>query len=277
MSLQQAVNSENRLLARFLYDQLIFNFTPYWTTAVLAAGLVCLFFLLVGYLGLVYGALYWSLAYVLVSWVLLQWQVVDHRGRIDLGCLVGVFVCLAGSHYVFVWDFMSLFTQLLSLAAATALVYFAAAFHSKKPLYSKVAGRHAVSEQIILSSPSEGPDAEADLRALDNPDSASAKPANPQSPKRSVFVKDQFTGVLKRVAVEDLAETTSPGKKAVRKRTLGPRLCGTCLTDKRGVGPATSSASGGASSAGTVISMATHCSCCGVCVVDQDHHSNFMG
>ena len=110
---------------------------------------------------------------------------------------------------------------------------------------------------------------------------------------------------------------TGIGKEKMlrRRRGLGPRLCGTCLCDRRSIsisavyipknitthtqrqsGQAGSLSSGNISNKtnsknnnsdknkgdnglgqNTVISISSHCNFCGVCVIDVDHHCVFLG
>jgi hypothetical protein len=273
-------------MARFLFDSLIYNFAPYWTSTAASAAVTGLFFLFIGQLGVFYGLFYWGLMYVAASWALLQWQIVDHRGRIDTGSFLGVGASLVVSFYIFVLDFASIYWKVLSLGALTSLLYVTYAFHVKKPQCAKTEERRAMANLIVQSAPSEAPDEEADLLAL-GADSSKHNHSGSRSPKR-VFVKDAFTGALNRVTAEEF-DQLSNGRigTAYRKRSLGPRLCGSCLTDKRSVAsvPAgsssvasnTASKKGGMITPDSVISIATHCNCCGVCVVDQDQHCLFLG
>lgn len=275
----------------------MFNFFPYWTPALVTAAVTGLFFVFVGYLGLLYGALYWSLLYVMSSWSLAQWQVADHRGRVDVGRFAGIAASLAVSFYVFVLDFASLFTKVLALACATGFLYVAFAVHAKKPQAARTEVRSALASQVILSAPSEATDEEADLLAAT---SSAASGGSSKGKGKSVFVKDPATGQLRRVSADEYSQMMQrmelPGganRGPVRKRTLGPRLCGTCLTDRRAIvsvpaatsgGGSTRSSNGGSKKGGpsapiesTAISIATHCNCCGMCVVDQDHHCMYLG
>ena len=266
---------DNRRMARFLFDELIYNFCPFWTPTIIMALLCFLLFLFIGYHGLIYGLLYWAILYTATSWSLLQWQIVDLRGRIDVGTYAGMFLSLVLTFQMFVFDFMSIVMKFLMLAAVTGFVYTVYTFHTKKPQVSKAENRTKLASLIIESSPSEGPDEEAALST-----------ALASSPKKT-FVKDAFTGQLQRVSLQELEQ--QEGKKPTKGRTLSPRICGCCLADKRSFSAlettgkkaaAAAAANAGTSSATagveTTISLASHCNWCNCCVIDQDHHCQFL-
>ena len=106
--------------------------------------------------------------------------------------------------------------------------------------------------------------------------------------KRVKILKDSFTG---RVQVVHLNESQSECRE-IRVRSLGPRICGFCLCDRRLLKlRETKTRKEGdhndrlvvlesglkTENSESYISIATHCNFCGSCYVDVDHHCNFLG
>jgi hypothetical protein len=51
------VVNDNRVVARFLFDAMLFNFFPYWTPGAVSAFSVFTFFFFVEFYGIIYGGM----------------------------------------------------------------------------------------------------------------------------------------------------------------------------------------------------------------------------
>jgi hypothetical protein len=174
----------------------------------------------------------------------------------------------------------------------------------------------SLAAKIIFSSPQEGTDEENECYDESSKFVSTKK-------YHTKFVKDRNTGIFEKIQVAEETETkkviydlmecngtsnyymadddTAPNSHPIikRKRGLGPRLCGTCLCDKRSISISAVYVSKKISSSkrtkfqsrsvidvlgntkfsnqNTVISIATHCPFCNCCVVDVDHHCSYLG
>jgi len=164
--------------------------------------------------------------------------------------------------------------------------YLLVSFSRSRPAVAKAESLSSLAAKIVQASPQEGTDEEA---------AACGEPSVPGSR----LVRDGNTGLFERAllpqapsAGPDLGGAAlsnwvvTPSGRAVRRRGLGPRLCGSCLCDRRAVSISAvcvprrigrASRGGGASGGATVISMASHCEVCRACVLDADHHCRFLG
>ena len=290
--------------------------------------------------GVVYGLVYWVLTYTALSWTLLQWQVVEHRDRSTMGAFLGLICCQLLTYPVYIAHHVSVLLNLATLVVTAALALSAYRFIRRKAAsLPKSENRAQLAERIIRSAPSEGTDEECvqqEAEAAEQTAAEAQQERESQYGSRPAatgpgarFVKDSFTGKLRRVESHDhsltsTATTTAKGKASgsdvspgafTRGRTLGPKLCGCCLADRRlyvkphtaevtlpssglvtyflpPVPNTTGSSSGGEArrrrsgssmdiaggiGQGEVIAIATHCDVCNACVIDQDHHSILLG
>eukprot|EP01039_Chlorochromonas_danica_P004687 gene4687-5134_t len=243
-----AVKNGNRRFARFLFDMMLSSSNVFSSCA---AALACLItpitFLLVQYDGLFYGGIYSAVLWLAVSWIGMR-----HRAREVMCGAAFSLVALSTVSFSYATRI-----SLLLLFAVTALAGWRTARRAAKG--PDCEGRADLVDKIITSSPAEGTDEENQI-------GSAAQEAVEVRARRRV-TKDSFTGrivVLPSPTSAAAAEKSCAGEVR-RARTLGPRLCGVCLVDKRCRG-----------SAGN-ISLASHCSYCGLCVLDLDHHCDYLG
>lgn len=350
---QQAVNSNNRRVARFLYDSLLFQDIPYWTPSYVYASMVISFFLLIHYFGAIYGLVYYGAVYVFCSWTLMQYQIVDHKCRVDVGLAIGLFVVLVTSFYYYVYVNINAFLQLLCVTLALVLVFLCYKFYRTKPVTAKVENKAVLAQLIIDSATPDGPEEDYEQYASsvvdEVNDSDSKSKANAVAPTKKMvikFVRDPVNGRMVKTLVPAVAvdnnvsnnnninnngrtdiddtntrtplygsrtDNTNTNNTTSAKRGIAPRLCGTCLCDKRSIyyidnndrvvsntnaiasAIAATNASTSIGSSVTaetqlvigdpsvrnthdpVIAMATHCYACRSCVEDVDHHAAFLG
>ncbi|KAJ1433832.1 hypothetical protein B484DRAFT_447011 [Ochromonadaceae sp. CCMP2298] len=254
-----AVSMDSRGFARFLYDAMMFSILPFHTPTLLSALCLLSLPLLVPLLGLLYALLLWGALYTMVFWAALQWGVVEYRDRTFMGAFAGLALCLLLSYHLFLAPEVSLLTNLLAFSAAVVCGGAIVRFLRSRPACAKGESKAALARAIVLSAPPEGTDEELALLleegfGLDSSASTTAsasastaivsgKPGtggvgSPSRP-RAQFQKDALTGQLRRVDgnggvgsdVEGVG--VDVGVQGLRARSLGPKLCGCCLTDRR--------------------------------------------
>lgn len=282
-------------MARFLFDMLIFNYFPYHTPTAVSALLVVAFFWIPYACGsLLMGSIYSVALYFAASYSLLQHQVYDHRPRYLFGMLIGAMLTLIVTFYYVITPRISSVSTVVSMSFILLTSYLGYFVHVTKPMTSKTQSKSDITKKIVESSPVDGTDEENDLLAKSHGKSIDGyvnSNATTGSQSQNKIVKDNFTGkiqILKSSSKDGESnqqdgdvESESGMKNGVRVRTVGPRVCGVCLSDKRMITYVNNTASNGkkavANQGMPVISMATHCNYCKMCVVDQDHHCVFLG
>lgn len=212
------------------------------------------------------------------------------------------------TYYIYIAPLVSNhFVNLITSILAVGSLYSMYRFINTKPIFTlKMENRAKLAAQIIESSPLEGTDEEATLLADATNTTIDGYKDDEIIPTRTAtkFTKDKITGHLYReaVVVED-RETSDVIPQQSRKRRgriLGPRLCTLCLCDRRGtvtqyasstsltgfpcvsmcLSPPPSNNNNNKSAIDKtksnppveVISIASHCVQCDLCVIDQDHH-----
>eukprot|EP00598_Pedospumella_elongata_P010543 CAMPEP_0185006554 /NCGR_PEP_ID=MMETSP1098-20130426/84910_1 /TAXON_ID=89044 /ORGANISM="Spumella elongata, Strain CCAP 955/1" /LENGTH=918 /DNA_ID=CAMNT_0027534737 /DNA_START=41 /DNA_END=2800 /DNA_ORIENTATION=+ len=325
---QLAISADKREFTRFLYDAMMFDVLPYWSPVAAVALLVAALFFAIKVCGIVYGTIYWGILYTASSWALLQWQVNEHRSRSTTGAFIGLLTSqLLSYRYNISHDVsvtMNIFVTLI-VVVYSASIYF---FVRRKPLVALKSENRTIAEAILQSAPTEGTDEEfvnngplegTDLETAELPDPVEEEHNEyssliAKSSDNVKFVKDSFTGQLRRVDSSTFAAAPRSPKLTATKTTttkesvtssdinsvyhgrgLGPKLCGGCLCDRRThtrpitnttlpfwierffIPTADGSRAPAMADKGDVIAIATHCACCNACVVDQDHHSLLLG
>jgi hypothetical protein len=286
----QSIHSENRKVGGFLFDIQLFFYFPYWMPSVLMAITVILGIYFIDSFGYFYGCLDAALLLALFYWAGFQQRIPDHRGRLFVGFYYGIGISLM---CIFVFHVQYLLPSIstgITWTVFGALLWLDYKIKHSKPLSSRVTHKNEIARTIIDSSPSEGTDEENDALSLEEVHS---------SGKRAVkIIKDSFTGKVQIVNLTKQSTTAQNVTNVVRLRTLGPKLCGNCLCDKRLVRLKSHTAThnlrkpakngefldlelscgdGVAGAAETFISIATHCNFCQVCVVDVDQHCSYLG
>lgn len=281
--------------------------------------------------------------YTATAWTLLQWLVVEHRDRSILGLYAGFALCQLVVYHGYVAHHVSYTMNLVVLVVVVVWGLSAVRFVRRKPAaVPKSENKALLAQRIVQSAPSEGTDEECLMAEAEGGnveeggDEAAAGVGDvnagggDDAGKGGVrFVRDHFTGQLRRVVSTEMADSTTtataaatalsdgshhrpavPGAGFSKGRTLGPKVCGCCLADRRlyvkahlsevalpssalvsYLLPPVNTSSGGSSGrdqrsssistavgagSGEVIAIATHCEVCNACVIDQDHHSIFL-
>lgn len=240
-----SAQQEQRRLSRFLFDALYLHYFPYHLPTALTFSLPLLALLLVQRYGYLYGGLGSAALWLCMSWTLLQHHVYDHRCRSVLGSFLGIVTAAALVFRLYLSAFLPSAAQLCLLAVFLSAALSAYQFATTRPQGPAGSSRAALVAKIVASAPSEGTDEENDE---DLPQD--------QAQAQQTITKDAFTGQI-------LVSTPEGVGRGRKPRTLGPRLCGICLADKRAVTE-------------RGISIATHCVYCRACVADADHHCDYL-
>lgn len=331
-----ATVSENRKMAKFLMDVMFFYLLPVWTPTVLVAALWLCFYFLLAWHGLLYGSFLTLLTAAVTLYGLGQHYLIVHRDRFFVGSYTGFALLIGGCYFAYINDIVSTPTKLVAVTLGLAVGYSAWQVHRTRPQLAPKEMQVELTQKILDAAPSEGTD-EENQELVDFSQRQQQQQLQPPGGEsvRLAVVKDAFTGrvsVVKQrlVSADDSsfrasAYQTSSSSAAlsshgggsgsgsggsssgrtveavVRLRSLGPRLCGHCLSDKRCVeilkGPGRSqrgglghsshsgadafdgsghSGGGGGDGPRTAISIATHCNYCQTCVLDQDHHCPYL-
>lgn len=258
-------------MARFLIDVLVFNYCPYHMPTFILAAMIGLLVYFLSKFSFVTAIISWGLLYLGLSWTLLQSQIVDHRGRLQLGMFIGAVMTMATSCIYIIFPKVSNVYKCLLLVVAAGTLYYSYVVIKSKPLCARHESKSELARKIINSSPFEGNDEETNdvgNRMNDN--------------GQNKIIKDSFTGKIEIVRPSN--GSLDDEDEEPKARTLGPKICGHCLCDKRSItylpkGNAKESDSliGNTEQTMGIISLATHCHYCNQCVIDQDHHSIFLG
>ena len=241
--LQQAVHADNRRLARFLYDMLLFNYFPYHTPTGLVGALFWGYFLAIQYTGFLLGSIYWTIFYVIASWTLLQYQVIDHNSRINLGVFYGFFSFLLSLYMGILFPLLSSYTNLWYITTLLGFAYANVQFVCSKPLVALQEHKKEMMRKIIRSSPNEGTDEENAEQNMHLEGSTITTTATGDEMK---IYKDPYTGKIQVVRVRKSEEDDEEGDGSSKRiRSLGPRICGHCLCDKRIISLAPTSSGNG--------------------------------
>lgn len=235
---------------------------------------------------------------MLFSWGLLQFQVIDHRPRIEVGIFLGWLVILLLGFYFYLSTLTSTINSFLFLSSFCGLLWMAFRFHKQKPMVSKQESKSDLIKKIILSAPSEGTDEELKEKTGCKEETTLSK-----SSSKNRLVRNAFTGKVDLVKVEKPMISDLEEWEESRIRSLGPKICGHCLCDKRSFttieptstvstnkanntkstnNSTTNSSTSSTNTASTnttsnqKISIATHCNFCNACVIDPDHHCTYL-
>ena len=226
-------------MAKFLLDGMLFNFFPYWAPAFAACLLYCTGLLLISKLGPLYGSIYISILYMVFNWSILQTHIVDHRSRIFVGAYAGLWTSTVFTFWSVIGVHVGIFYKLCVYSSFAALLHLSYKFHGKRAKISSGGDRSLIAYKVVQSSPSEGPDEEAAevVAEVQQTVAAATKQLKNSPAVESKFVKDSETGMYRRTfsphAAYAKVHQISESKTTTRKRTLGPRLCGACVADKR--------------------------------------------
>lgn len=225
-----ATRCNNDHSRQLLLDALFFNVTPYWCPAwVVVSVILGSFWLWSGYgpfSGLSIGAVASMISF---RW-LVQWEVVRHRSRAFVGCGLG-WASIVAASYLSVP--VSLSSSLVGLGLLMVALLLSLRFNRARP-EPATSGREELLAEILASAPV-GTGDEDDIGTNSNSDSNSISDSGSNGKHAT-----GMTGTLP-------TSTSHPP----------PRLCATCLCDKR--------------------LASAHCLYCGVCVQGQDFHSFFFG
>jgi hypothetical protein len=173
-------------------------------------------FVVVHYLGLLYGVFHHLFVLSLFYWMAFQSRISDHFSRIYVGAYYGLMFSFFGDFLIHIRPLLSSITRFLLFFNFVAVLYLGYNFSAQKPAFSKAESQSEMCQKIIDSSPSEGTDSENNLLISDS------------NISKIQIVKDSFTGKVKVVRNKnDLDNLTE-----IRVRTCGPCLCGTCGCDK---------------------------------------------
>lgn len=156
LPIQLAVVKNNRLMARFIFDMVLFQALPYWTPAVVSCGLLLALFSLLQGQGLLRGSLYWLAAHTLAGWTLSQHQVAAHRGRKAVGLFCGAFLSLCGSAGLHVLPFLGPQCRLLLGGSFLLSAYLLLAFCRSRPAVAREESLSSLAAKIVQASPQEG-------------------------------------------------------------------------------------------------------------------------
>lgn len=259
-------------MARFFVDVLVFNYFPYHLPTAILAIMICLLVYFLSVFSIATAVISWGLLYLGLSWTVLQSQIVDHRGRLQLGMFVGAIISLAVSCFHTILPKVSIIYKLLLGVFAGLSMYYCFVVIKAKPLCSRHESKSDLARKIINSSPFEGTDEET----------ISIMKEGGGDGVQNKIIKDAFTG---RIEIVRPTVGASDDECVPKARTLGPKICGHCLSDKRSISYHSrvpdkenqGSAASLSEHAVGIISLATHCHYCNQCVIDQDHHSIFLG
>eukprot|EP01038_Epipyxis_sp_PR26KG_P011805 gene11805-15797_t len=303
----QAVHANNRMFTRFLYDALLFKYLPYWFPTVVSALVISLLFIMVDYFGTFLGIVYWVALYYLLSVVAFQLTVRDHVARLDVGLFGGMFVSSIFIYHNLWSSSINSYWQLVISINYICLILVVFKMSQSKPLAVKSTDKNELASKIINSSPYDGPNEEILGEETDNEDHPILN--NNRTRRSGKYLRNLVTGDMIKTSIDDNVNIEAGLRERTRKsaRSLGPRLCGTCLCDKRfhnmmlNNNLSIHSGSNGNhkpgrsmfdSSLSTTdqniynashfhmngnVSIATHCNFCGCCVIDVDHHCSYLG
>lgn len=234
---QLAVNNENRFVVRFLFESILNELLPQWLPAASAFAMVLAVYWALDYFSPLYGLVAsWAL-YAGTTFALFQWQLIDLRGRAIMGMFTGFIALLFGAYYAVLAPRLHSLVNLYQLVLALLMVYLVYKIYTIRPLGTKCENRSVLAAQIVYLAPSEGTDEEtaelcrqqgrdrdsigrlgvsrlchlhadtasANSAAAGSAAAASAAAAVPLRKKGGTrFVRDKFTGQVRRVDVEEL-------------------------------------------------------------------------
>jgi hypothetical protein len=309
-----ATMSENRKMAKFLLDATLFHMLPTWIPTALIAILWVLYYILLYLQGFIYGTCLWLVLAGTALWGLGQHYIIPHRDRMFLGSYIGFAFIASLCFETYIVDIVSVWTRLWLITMAVVTGYLAWQVHRTRPQTAIKDMQVDLSQRIIDSAPSEGTDEEnQELVEFSRRQQQASQQQSGSNNMRLQVVKDAFTGRVsvvrqKIVSGDDDYDTSKSHSQnsshhhkhtdaIVRLRSLGPRLCGHCLTDKRcievlsntgrrQISNQSDSLHGNSSShmhqnsstgtPKTAISIANHCTYCQACILDQDHHCAYL-
>lgn len=250
---QLAVLLENRKMAKFLLDSMLFHFFPPWIVVFQSASLVFSLWILLAEVGFFWGILDFSALTLIMNWLLQQRSIIIYRDRVPCGLILGYFLSLP--FLLYAYRTLSLFSSSHTLFLLT--IYFMILYLALKCRLHirKGENQSVLVTRVISSAPQEGTEEEY-FNSYDNTDKNARNTVK--------IVKDKFTGrvTVLRSSKGGVSGDGSDGERVIKGRSFGPpRICSHCLLDKRPVNEA----------------PLVHCQhSCNACHAYRDHHCSYL-
>lgn len=282
---QLAVQLENRKMAKFLLDAMLFHFFPPWIVILQSVCLVFSLWILLAKIGLFWGILDFLGLCILTTWLLQQRSIIMYRDRVTCGLILGYFLSLPLLLYAY--RTLSLFSSSHTLYLLTCyLLIMYLGCYKVRLTNRKGENQGILVTRIISSAPREG--------TIEENNETVGRSNNSSGGKGEVkVVKDKFTGrvsVIRPTAADNDGNGSSMNggqtNNAGRLLPSAPRICSHCLLDKRPPIPlpddskqqkkASNSSSSSTNSDGSMLPL-VHCQhSCNTCYTLRDHHCSYL-
>jgi hypothetical protein len=130
---QQAFSPRDAQLIGFFYQGMMYNAGPYHTATFLCALAVVSLFVLLQSNGLILGGFFWGLTYLVFWRNFSQWNIVDHRSRINFGIMWGYLACMFLSLEWHLGSHISDFQRYSIIVWGTTTAFLLLRTHMTKP------------------------------------------------------------------------------------------------------------------------------------------------
>jgi hypothetical protein len=157
---------ENRKMAKFIFDALLYSYLPVNIPLFLAMFLILFFYMIIHYEGYLLGIVIWICCFVGIAWLLLQHYLIRLRDRVFKGFYLGIWLVISWNFLHYNYHLLTLSSKwmiIISASILSYLFYLLLATPYYKPLIAKKEIPLELIKKIIESSPSEGTDEENHL------------------------------------------------------------------------------------------------------------------